>query len=56
MKMNFGGLESFFIFWVLWFIVIAIVQVAFAVAVYRDAEDIANEGGKVVFVPSPLWF
>jgi hypothetical protein len=37
------------------FIAIAIVQIVFAVAVYKDAKDIANSGKKVIFAPSPIW-
>jgi hypothetical protein len=53
--MNFGNQEFFIIYWFVWYIAVAVINITFAVAVYRDAEDIANSGRKVVLVPSPIW-
>jgi hypothetical protein len=54
--MNFGRLEQFFIVWIIFYLIIAIVHIGFAVGVYSDAEDLYQKTGrKTVFVNSIIW-
>lgn len=53
---SFEGLGALGVMFALVFAVLAIVvQVFFAIAVYRDAEKIVADGGKTVFVSGTWW-
>jgi hypothetical protein len=54
--MNFRGFEQLLILWVIFYLIIAIVHIGFAVGVYNDAENLLKETGrKPFFVNSIIW-
>jgi hypothetical protein len=53
--MNFGNQELFIIYWFVWYIAVAVINITFALCVFWDAESFANSGRKVVLVPSQIW-
>lgn len=54
--MNFGRVEQLLIFWIIFYVIIAIVHIAFAVGVYNDAEDLYEKTKRApFFVNSIIW-
>src|SRR5262245_9980446 len=48
----FGG---FFLFWFFWVGTIAIINIMFAVGVYRDGSEFETEYGATAIVPTIIW-
>lgn len=54
--MNFGRVEQFLFFWVIFYVLAAIVHIAFAIGVYNDAEDLYKKMQRRPFlVSSIIW-
>lgn len=54
--MNFGRVEQFLLFWILFYLIVAVVHIAFAVGVYNDAEKLFERTRRKPFlVNSVIW-
>lgn len=54
--MNFDGFGQLFLVWILFYLIVAIVHIAFAIGVYNDAEKIFGRTKRApFFVNSIIW-